>query len=169
MGKTKIVTAFFLCFFFLGFLPGCGKADVSVENSSLNHRSWQIVSITPDDYNITYNVESGEDISIYPLDKLIAYYLGSDGAFSEGSSEELYQRFICAPETVIDYLCLIDDNDAQAQICKAISGANVYWHDSEEIYTDILQTLGQADANSEKAELISSLELFYKQAVSDDN
>ena len=46
-----------------------------------------------------------------PLDKLIAFALASDGAASEDLFDELRQRFLEAPNTVLIYLTLMGEQE----------------------------------------------------------
>ena len=62
------------------------------------------VSIDPADYGIVYDAEHLPDWETCPLSYLCAYYLGGDGAYSEGAIDTLAQRYRQAPNTVRSYL-----------------------------------------------------------------
>lgn len=62
------------------------------------------VSIDPADYGIVYDAAHLPDWKTCPLSYLCAYYLGADGAYSEGALDTLAQRYRQAPNTVGSYL-----------------------------------------------------------------
>lgn len=62
------------------------------------------VSIDPADYGIIYDTEHLPDWETCPLSYLCAYYLGSNGAYTEGAADTLAQRYRQAPNTVRSYL-----------------------------------------------------------------
>lgn len=62
------------------------------------------VSIDPADYGIVYDTAHMPDWERCPLSYLCAYYLGADGAYSEGALDTLAQRYRQAPNTVGSYL-----------------------------------------------------------------
>ena len=62
------------------------------------------VSIDPADYGIVYDTAHWPDWETCPLSYLCAYFLGGDGAYSEGAIDTLVQRYRQAPNTVQNYL-----------------------------------------------------------------
>ena len=62
------------------------------------------VSIDPADYGIVYDTAHWPDWETCPLSYLCAYFLGGDGAYSEGAIDTLAQRYRQAPNTVQNYL-----------------------------------------------------------------
>ena len=62
------------------------------------------VSIDPADYGIVYDTAHLPDWETCPLSYLCAYFLGGDGAYSEGAIDTLAQRYRQAPNTVQNYL-----------------------------------------------------------------
>lgn len=62
------------------------------------------VSIAPADYGIVYDAAHLPDWETCPLSYLCAYFLGGDGAYSEGAIDTLVQRYRQAPNTVQNYL-----------------------------------------------------------------
>lgn len=62
------------------------------------------VSIDPADYGIVYDATHLPDWETCPLSYLCAYFLGGDGAYSEGAIDTLVQRYRQAPNTVQNYL-----------------------------------------------------------------
>lgn len=62
------------------------------------------VSIDPTDYGIVYDTAHWPDWETCPLSYLCAYFLGGDGAYSEGAIDTLVQRYRQAPNTVQNYL-----------------------------------------------------------------
>lgn len=117
----------------------------------MENPSWQAVSIALEDFGIVYEDDAVlTKLGDYPLDKLCAYYLGSDGAYAEGSGNELYRRFMDAPNTVLNYLALIGEqtvpisNDgttesAQTLLCRDIAGADVVWYGNTEEFSQIIK------------------------------
>lgn len=62
------------------------------------------VSIDPADYGIVYDAAHLPDWETCPLSYLCAYFLGGDGAYSEGAIDTLAARYRQAPNTVQSYL-----------------------------------------------------------------
>ena len=69
----------------------------------------QNISIDYNDYGIDYEAT---DINFqeFPLNKLVAYFLGLDGEYSYGASYELHSRFVADPDEVLKYIALVGDN-----------------------------------------------------------
>jgi len=91
----------------------------------------QDISIDYRDYDIDYETTS-MNFHEFPLDKLVAYYLGGDGAYSYGASYELYYRFIANPDEVLEFIALVGGNivrgePAKVRLCNAI--VSIYFFD----------------------------------------
>ena len=94
----------------LALLAGCGAetAGESLDADEM-HPGWSTVTTDPSAYGITY--QELEDLSGMPLDQLTAYCLGADGVYGENGFDQLYHRFLEAPDTVLSYLALIDSRE----------------------------------------------------------
>lgn len=89
MKKATLVMSCFLLILICGMIfCGCRHENNPVAAEEENP-SWQIVCTDPKEYGISYSIDSIEDLPSYPLDKLIAYRLGSDGACSHNSQHFL--------------------------------------------------------------------------------
>jgi len=105
------------------------------------------VSIDYKDYGIDYRTTE-MNFDRFPLDKLVAYYLGGDGAYSEGSSDELYRRFLETPDVVLRFIAQVRDNIVRGEpvktlLCQAIASVDVYWYDSSSLFSAIITQLGE--------------------------
>ena len=135
---------------------------------------WQAVSIDYKEYGIEYDLTE-MDFDKFPLDKLIAYYLGADGAYAEGSSDELYRRFLEAPNIVLIYIALIGESTAKNRIpndipaknvlCEAIAVADVFWYDISDSFSNILEQLGEAYQSGDIADIVNILSTEHKAAI----
>jgi hypothetical protein len=109
--------------------PGAGTPAVP------ESPDWPVLSIAPEDFGIEYDAESIGQLQEYPLDKLMAYYLGADGAYAEGASCELYRRFLDAPDTVLTAIALtggetVRGTPARDLLCRAIA-CSAAWSETE--------------------------------------
>ena len=100
----------------LALLAGCGAetAGESLDADEM-HPGWSTVTTDPSAYGITY--QELEDLSGMPLDQLTAYCLGADGVYGENGFDQLYHRFLEAPDTVLSYLALIDSWEERELLC----------------------------------------------------
>ena len=100
----------------LALLAGCGAetAGESLDADEM-HPGWSTVTTDPSAYGITY--QELEDLSGMPLDQLTAYCLGADGVYGENGFDQLYHRFLEAPDTVLSYLALIDSREERELFC----------------------------------------------------
>jgi len=147
--------------------------DIEFENPS-----WQTVSINYKDYGIDYNVTE-MSFDQFPLDKLVAYYLGADGAYAEGSSDELYRRFLEAPNIVLSYIALIGDDIAGNRIpdnipaknllCEAIVGADVFWYGISDSFSNILEQLEDTYQSGDIADFVRLLRAAHEAAIDSYN
>ena len=101
--------------------------------------SWQVASIDYKDYYIVYDFDEMSDFDQFPLSKLVAYVLGSDGAFTEPSIDELYHRLLEAPNIVLLYIALIDDSSAKTILCDLIAGVDAAWYGNTNSFNVILE------------------------------
>lgn len=104
-------------FLFLLILAGCNPQTKQQSAVPIENPTWEVVSTKPADFNISYS--DPEEYASFALDKLIAYFLGADGFYREGSSDEIFKRFIDAPNTVLNYIALLPD-DQEDMICNSI-------------------------------------------------
>lgn len=148
---------------------GCGTTQEQIEQYVVpdENPSWQTVSIAPEDYGIDYGPDYLEDWTSYPLDKLVAYFLGTDGAYAEGSGDEFYKRFMDAPNTVLNYIALIDDENAQDLLCSEIACADVYWYEITDEFKQILEECTNIYPSGKVADVISTLNENYERVVAD--
>lgn len=115
------------------------------------------------------------DFKAFSLAELCAYYLQSDGAYAEGSGDELYRRFMDAPEAVLNHLALIGDQtvprgqgvteSALAVLCRCIASADVFWHDATEEFTEILDVYKARYESGGVSEVLACLEKEYDAAM----
>ena len=98
-----------------------------------------------------------EDLSGMPLDQLTAYCLGADGVYGENGFDQLYHRFLEAPDTVLSYLALIDSREERELLCTHLASADVSWYGGTEAFGAILDRLaGESGTSGELAELIQT-------------
>ena len=139
---------------------------------------WGAVSVGPAGDGITPEMRSGADMPNFAalkLTELCAYYLTVDGAGAEGSAEELYQRFIEAPNTVLNYMVLIGDQSARKGaeasvnlLCRSIATSDIVKHESRAVPA-VLKEFKEYYPNGRVADVLSILEREYnalKQASS---
>lgn len=148
---------------------GCSaKKASSAEYETVD---WNVVSIEPEDYGITDEMLSFiEDphFSEYTLAELCAYDLHTDGAGAEGAGDELYQRFMQAPNTVLNFLALIGDQiagggrtgdeTAVTELCREIATADVAWHGNTEEFNEILNRFQETYSTGRISELLTILQ-----------
>lgn len=167
----KIITRFLMFSCLVVLIAGCAPKQEQISKTTVDFESpdWQVVSIASEDYGIVY--EDIDDYRDYPLDKLVAYFLGSDGALAEGSGDELYNRFMEAPNTVLTYIALIGDGMARDDIpvrtvlCREIAAADVFWYDATEAFGSILQQYEEIYPSGRIADVLTCLKEEYDAAV----
>ena len=140
----------------LALLAGCGAetAGESLDADEM-HPGWSTVTTEPSAYGITY--QELEDLSGMPLDQLTAYCLGADGVYGENGFDQLYHRFLEAPDTVLSYLALIDSREERELLCTHLASADVSWYGGTEACGAILDRLaGESGTSGELAELIQT-------------
>ena len=106
---------------------------------------------------VEYVYQELEDLSGMPLDQLTAYCLGADGVYGENGFDQLYHRFLEAPDTVLSYLALIDSWEERELLCTHLASADVSWYGGTEAFGAILDRLaGESGTSGELAELIQT-------------
>lgn len=128
-------------------LTGCvAKPQVvgSVEGPDwrVENHAWQMVSTDPEDYGITY--DEFPELDGWPLDKLVAYCLGSDGIYAEEGFDQLYHYFLEAPHTCVSYFALIQDEVQREALCSHIAAVDAEWYEGTEEFQEILSKLAEA-------------------------
>jgi hypothetical protein len=169
----KIVTLFLMFSYLVVLVAGCASAPKQEQSNEttvdFESPNWQVVSIASEDYGIVY--DDIADYRDYPLDKLVAYFLGSDGAYAEGSGDELYKRFVEAPNTVLTYIALIGDvtirNDIPARtvLCREIASADVFWYDATDDFNAILEQYEEIYPSGRIADILACLKEEYNAAI----
>lgn len=191
--EMKNIVAIFLALVMCIGVSGCvspaGPNDGSLVGEDMNGQvaiiradfediSWGVVSIDPEDYGITGDqlaCVSMPDFSEYILGELIAYYLYTDGAGSEGSAEVLYERFMEAPNTVLTYMALIGDQKARGgpsgndtavvELSRAIALADVCWHDVADEFSEILEKYQSIYPDGRVADILGCIEKEREAAI----
>ena len=144
------------------------------QRSSADTEVTETVSVNPKDYGITDAMLHGEEsanISQLSLEALGAYHLHTDGAMSESSAEELYQRFMRDPDTVLAYLAKLGDqmsrrNDTAAtELCRAIASADVFGYDATPEFSAVLQECRKRYPFGQISALLNALQSAYDEAV----
>ena len=145
-----------------GKTPGKTASSPEPVAAGFENPGWPVFSVRPEDYGIVYDAESVNRLSEYPLDKLMAYYLGADGAYSVGASAELYGRFIEAPRTVAACIALLGDaalergEPARDALCKAIAQEACYGGAGE--FSQALEACRDAFPSGAAAKVLERLE-----------
>lgn len=152
-----------------GTLPGDMTLSVNggtykiFENSGVN----TAVSIDPIYYGITEDMlamKTAVDFKTLSVNALGAFYLNSDGAGAEGSGEELYQRFMADPSTVLEYIKSLGDaavtgrGSAREELCHEIAAANVYWHDADPAFAELLEKSKKNISDAYAREIITLIQ-----------
>ena len=134
---------------------------------------WDVTSVHPEDFGMEATMDDQRFEEIFkntqtvPLDQLIAFDLAAD-ALSEGSNEELYRRFMEAPNTVLNYLALMGTQTvewtgygevcAAEMVCRRIASADVSWHDATDEFDQIVSAYKGYYPDGRIAELLTILE-----------
>lgn len=141
---------------------------------------WDVVSVQAEEFGMETTLDDPEFEAVFnntkntPLDKLIAFDLSAD-ALGEGSSDEIYCRFMEAPNTVLTYLALmgeqtvewgvVGDVCAAEMICRGIASANVAWHDATEEFDKILEEYKEYYPDGRISELLAIMEEEHSAAL----
>lgn len=134
------------------------EADAPPESEEAD-ASPEAVSVDPKDYGITdamLRFEEPPSVSELPLEALGAFFLHTDGAGAESSGDELYWRFMDAPEAVLDYMAKIDGDSAKT-LCREIAYADVMWHDGTDEFAAILEEFPENAQSAEITVLLDAL------------
>ena len=134
------------------------------------------LTIDPLDYGITPEMLSLEEDPHWDemgVGALCAYYLNSDGAGAEGSSDALYRVFLSTPEEVLAHLEAIGDQaapsgsglTAAAQLCRAIASADVFWYDCDPAFADVMEQCRKEHSGGPVSELLDTIEREHQSAM----
>ena len=139
---------------------------------------WEVVSTDAEAFGIEGGIDNPrfEEIfmntSTVPLDQLIAFALVADG-LSEGAADELYHRFLEAPNAVLSYLVLTDPAPlalsgweefcAAEFVCYQIAGADVWWYGGTEEFANLLENCRTFWPESRGAELLDFMEAKHRE------
>lgn len=164
-GNRKCLAGLFGC---LVLLSGCAdknQPSVPVEEPDWRVEAvdWQIVSVDPEDFGITYG--DLENLEEYPLDKLTAYCIRSDGIYAEDGVDELYRRFLEAPHTCITYFALIQDEQALSGLYGLLTLEDVCGHGGTQEFQMILKQLAEAYPAGPEAKAAADLQAAYDEAL----
>ena len=143
----------------------CTSVPVDYEQTE-----WYAVSVDPADYGITPEMRSGADMPNFAalrLCELCAYYLTVDGAGAEGSSAELYDRFVEAPNTVLNYMVMIGDQSARKGaeasvnlLCRSIASTDIHQHEAQAVPA-VLKEFKEYYPNGRVSDVLKVLEREY--------
>jgi len=125
-----------------------------VNTNNSEHTNQQIPSVDYRDYGIVHGLSyeiDGMHMSEYPLERLVAYYLGSDGAYSYSPSFELLARFIENPNEMLEFIALVGEitvrgESVKSLLCVAIVLTYLYNRDI------VFPSLNNSDTNIPSAE-----------------
>ena len=143
------------------FLSGCGSAGGISAQTALpepEQTGWQAVTTDVNAFRFGSSTEGPDfeyvlqQLDSIPLDQLIACSLTADGAYSEGIEDELRSRFLEAPNTVLTYLALMDNQTvdpnsgltAAETVCWKIASADSVWYDGSEEFAQVLTACREA-------------------------
>ena len=135
---------------------------------------WDVTSVHPEDFGMGVTTivdpkfeEIFKNTQTVPLDQLIAFDLAAD-ALSEGSNEEIYRRFMEAPNTVLNYLAMMGTQTvewtgygevcAAEMVCRRIASADVSWHDATDAFDQIVSAYKGYYPEGRIAELLTIME-----------
>lgn len=181
--RSTMKKSFAVIFALLLFLTGCSSADNSSAPRSGDTQSettmpeiektdWQAVSTDAEAFDLNGGVNDpkfkyiSDHTDTVPFDQLVAFYLVSDAAASEGAAEELRSRFLEAPNTVLAYIVLmgdqkVDPDDSQSAadvICRSIASADAAWHDGSEEFAKTMEACRENYPEGPAAKLLDVME-----------
>lgn len=135
----------------------------------LEETDWAVVTINAGAFGITEQPIG--DPAVYggagslSLDQLIAFSLASDGAAAEDLLDELYHRFLEAPNTVLTYLALIGDQrddywnlPAAEIICGDIASTDAAMYGGTEEFAQTIAACRETYPKGRVVELLDILE-----------
>ena len=123
-----------------------------------------VPSVDAADYGFTQIGSELPDFASLGLEALGAYYLNSDGAYSEGAIDELTRRFVSDPDGVLDYLLALGstpaphfpDETAAEHIATALA-LHAAW-DSGELSEGFPAALASVSARADTQKLVALME-----------
>lgn len=123
-----------------------------------------VPSVDAADYGFTQIGSELPDFASLGLEALGAYYLNSDGAYSEGAIDELVRRFVSDPDGVLSYLLALGstpaphfpDETAAEHIATAIA-LHAAW-DGGELGEDFPAALASVSARADTQKLVALME-----------
>lgn len=145
---------------------GCAPQTEAPPQPAPEAPEWQVVSTEAGDFGIAY--DDLEDLSGYPLDKLAAYCLGSDGIYAEQGFDQLYHRFLEAPNTCVSYFALIQDKEEQDALCGQLTAAAASWYAENGAFSTILTQLEQTDRTAGEKAVVDCLRTSYEEALKEN-
>lgn len=123
-----------------------------------------VPSVDAADYGFTQIGSELPDFASLGLEALGAYYLNSDGAYSEGAIDELTRRFVSEPDGFLDYLLALGstpaphfpDETAAEHIATALA-LHAAW-DSGELSEGFPAALASVSARADTQKLVALME-----------
>lgn len=123
-----------------------------------------VPSVDAADYGFTQIGSDLPDFASLELEALGAYYLNSDGAYSEGAIDELMRRFVSDPDGVLSYLLALGstpaphfpDETAAEHIATAIA-LHAAW-DGGELGESFPAALASVSARADTQKLVALME-----------
>lgn len=120
-----------------------------------------VPSVDAADYGFTQIGSDLPDFASLGLEALGAYYLNSDGAYSEGAIDELARRFVSEPDAVLDYLLALGrtpaphfpEESAAGHIAAAVALHAAY--DGGELSEGFPAALTSVSARADAQKLVS--------------
>ena len=174
--KKRILLAL-VCALAVLVCAGCGQQpSAPAEPGEQEIPAAEPVSTNPEDYGITnamLTLEEEVSIDDLSLEALGAFYLHTDGAGAESSADALYHRFLNDPDAVIRYLSELggpserenSDETALSALCRAIAAADVFWYDTSEEFTSILEQCRERYPSGLPADALDRLQAEYDAAI----
>ncbi len=148
--------------------------DTGREDTPPEAAAWQAVSIERGDYSDRGDTDPA-DCGSLTLARLCACYLRSGGFYADDYGEEIYRRFMEAPNLVLNYFALIDDRvvlggwsgemTALEEICQRIASEHVNVHKNTAEFTELLQRCRESYPEGRVAEILDLLEREYQAAL----
>ncbi len=168
------------------FLAGCSSVESSPTLRSenppteavmpeLEKTDWLAVSTNAEVFNLNGSLDNPNFEYVFhntdttPLDQLIAFALVSD-SLGEGACDELRSRFLEAPNTVLAYLVLMGEQQADFRdhppaaevVCELIASADAAWHDGSEEFARTMETCRKTYSGGPIAKLLDVMETEHK-------
>ena len=150
-----------------------GHVVAEVKRPPAETVEWDVTSVRPEDFGMEATLDDPKFEEVFnntqtvPLDQLIAFDLAAD-ALSEGSNDEIYRRFMEAPNTVLNYLALLGTQTvewtgrgevcAAEMVCRRIASADVFWYDATDEFDYIVSAYKEYYPDGRIAELLTIIE-----------